>query len=293
MRREYRSPFMKLPSEVTFHILKLLNFGELGKIATVDKYLYTFVHDNYLWRPFYNGVKDIEENTCLYDKARIEWSKHNEGTAFGALRLLITPSLRVNPHKLTLNDVFKENMNIFLVAVRINGLALQHAGVSVQSQRKIGILAVRSHPRAIEYVSKELQDDPEIVSLAVNRWRDALKHVSDRFKDNLQTVLTAVANGGWQLQYASARLRDNITVVTAAVKQDGRALVHASPRLKDTEDVVLSAINRSGAEAHRYASERLRNDFNMQKATHSKFGFLTNMRNDELMLHPLIEGPNT
>ena len=181
---------------------------------------------------------------------------------------------------------FQNDKVVVLVAVKVNGLALEHASKELQQDEDVVLAAVSDDPNALKLLDRKnpLRNDVEIVLAAVSQDGWALEYAGKQAQANPQVVLAAVEENGYAMQYAgsalkndrgfalravaldaiafqyvAARLRDNNTVALAAVAENGDALEFASERLRANKKFALAAVTLNGY-ALRYVSEDLRND---------------------------------
>lgn len=181
---------------------------------------------------------------------------------------------------------FQNDKEVVLVAVKVNGLALEHASKELQQDEDVVLAAVSDEPNALKLLDRKnpLRNDVEIVLAAVSQDGWALEYAGKQAQANPQVVLAAVEENGYAMQYAgpalkndrgfalravaldaiafqyvAARLRDNNTVALAAVAENGDALEFASERLRANKKFALAAVTLNGY-ALRYVSEDLRND---------------------------------
>ena len=92
-------------------------------------------------------------------------------------------------------DVFKNNKEIMLAAVKNNGGALKYASAALKADKDIVLAAVQNHGQALGNASAALKADKDI-------------------------ILAAVQDDGWALCYASAALQNDKDIVLAAVQHD-------------------------------------------------------------------------
>ena len=101
-------------------------------------------------------------------------------------------------------ETLRDDGELVLVAVRRQGLALEHASLRLRADRGVASCACRSNGLALQFCAPAFQDEAAFVTSAE------------------------------ALRYASPRLQDDDDLVQRLVRQAGRdaALVHASSRLR-------------------------------------------------------------
>jgi hypothetical protein len=107
-------------------------------------------------------------------------------------------------------DLFRDDEDVVLEAVKIDGFNLELAGDEIRINKKIVLEAVKQHGRSIMFASKELQDDNDVVLEAVKQDDTALWWASDRLKNDKEIVLEAVRQDEKALGYASRELQEEL-----------------------------------------------------------------------------------
>ena len=130
------------------------------------------------------------------------------------------------------SDRLKDNYEIIIKAISIDGRTLQNASNRLKNNYEIVKLAVSNNGSAIEFASTELKNNYEIVKLAVSGYGYALKFVSNELKDNFDIVKLAVGKNGYALEFASENLKDNDEIVTLAINHYRDAIYYASERIQ-------------------------------------------------------------
>ena len=143
------------------------------------------------------------------------------------------------------------------IAVRLNGLALQHAWLDMRGNPAIVLAAVRQNGLALQHAALDMRADPEIVLAAVRQNPLALQHAALDMRGNNEVVLVAVRQNPLALRYAALDMRGNNEVVLAAVRQNGLALQHAALNMRADLEIVLAAV-RQNPLALQYAALDLR-----------------------------------
>jgi len=86
------------------------------------------------------------------------------------------------------SKITKEDRNIVLSSVKIDGLSLKYASIELKSDREIVSAAVTQNCLAIQYACYELRLDSNIKDIAVKQNSNALKLVPDKLKNERELL---------------------------------------------------------------------------------------------------------
>jgi len=192
------------------------------------------------------GAEDAEERVIFLQKCE---------AAFEALKT----SRR---HMRLVDAKLRADREFVLLAVAIEGHALEFASEELQADAEIVFEAVQQAGYSLQFAAPTLRDDSEFISrlvVAVGGW--VLEFASESVCRDRQVVLAAVRKDGGALRYADSRLQADAEVVSCAVRQDGLALEFASENLRSHADMVAEAVVQN-ASALRFASDCIRGDGN-------------------------------
>lgn len=159
-------------------------------------------------------------------------------------------------------DVAKDNKELVLYLVNLNGNALQYASPRLLENKEIVLRAVTSVPDSLLYASYELRDDPEIIKTALEQSGDSIKYASDRLQDNKELILLSIQSEGF------FRLG----------KLDKETYMSISDRLKQDEDVFSTLIEFSGEIDSSLAEEAKEHNYEVFKALTSDEPLLNNKK---------------
>ena len=117
-------------------------------------------------------------------------------------------------------DNFRDNREIVLLAVYINGMALAYASDELKEDKEVAMVAIEQCGYAASCVSEFLKDNKDVAMLAVSKHSTNLNHLSERMRDNDDVVNKYLLNGTFDgsFQYISQRLRDNKEFIKKAIK---------------------------------------------------------------------------
>ena len=101
-----------------------------------------------------------------------------------------------------------------------------------RDDKEIVLMAVKESGIALKFASDRLKDDKEVVLEAVKQNNIALGYASDRLKDNKEVVSEAVNLNGKVLCFASDNLRDDVEVALGALRKNCMALKSVSERIR-------------------------------------------------------------
>lgn len=169
-----------------------------------------------------------------------------------ATQVNLISSLKFNGCILKYGDeLIRHHRLIVHDAVRRDGAAIQYihpnliAIMELSRNYEIFLDALRQDGMALYHLNNEFKDYPLFVLTAVEQNGLALKFASDRMKSNERVVKAAVLQNGCALEYASEALRNNPDIVLAAVQQNGLALKFASLALRANPEIIQEAINQN------------------------------------------------
>lgn len=149
-----------------------------------------------------------------------------------------------------------------LRSIRSGQVELEDLGDDLRNDREIVLAAVHVDGFALQYASEALRQDPTVVQAAVQADGQALVHAPDTFREDPTIVLSAVAENGMVLQHAGENARKNREVVRAAVQSRCEALQYAAPSLRGDQELVLDMLRhaREHPKALYFASTSLLDD---------------------------------
>lgn len=173
-----------------------------------------------------------------------------------------------------------------LETVSRDGIFLKYVSDKYKNDKIIVNAAVENNYSAFKYASDELQNDYDFIFTLISKNGLLLSIVKDKFKNNKEIVSAAVENNGRAIDYAPYQLQndpDIITISLTSLKKkekekvlrnvaiDGYLLKKEIAYQSDI-DVVNAAVEQCGC-AIRYASEELRNDYQLALKSVKNDGF--------------------
>ena len=154
----------------------------------------------------------------------------------------ITNRLQLNPSDLrNIEQTYRDNKALVLVAVRRNGYALKYASDRLKNTEDVVLEAVKNNGHGLQFANVRLQDNENIATAAVKCIPAALQHASERMRDTEAVVLEAVRGNGLVLKYAGENTRSMKNVVEEAIKlkkgfftfeDRGRVLEYTDPETR-------------------------------------------------------------
>lgn len=144
------------------------------------------------------------------------------------------------------NKTIRSDREIVFEAVKTLGVALCFASKFLRSDREIVLQAVKSDGWALQYASKSLKSDRSFILEAINADYSSLKFASKALKSDREIVLEAVKLNGWTIQFASKDLKSDKDLFLEVVKVNGLALEFASKDLKSDREIVIEAVKNRG-----------------------------------------------
>ena len=148
----------------------------------------------------------------------------------------------------------RNNEEIVLQAVNMDGLSLAHASATLQNNPKVVLAAVRDVPEAFDFASNAMKRDPKVVLAVVQINGSALAFASDELKKDPKIVLAAVQNDPLALRFADLELQNNRDMVLAALHNtSAKKLTINEELLRDPE--IRAAIKAQSDDSSSISSE--------------------------------------
>ena len=149
-------------------------------------------------------------------------------------------------------EVYRDDLNIVLMACRAHGSEYEHASKRVRRNRDVILAAFSSGSAHIfDFVPRDMQaqvsEDRELMLAAVASFGLTLFHASPTLKDDRELVKVAVTDSCDSLGYASWRLRQDKDLALYAARQQtdngDSPLGHLSQELREDRGVVAAFCN--------------------------------------------------
>lgn len=161
------------------------------------------------------------------------------------------------------DDVWKADLGIALVAIRKNGDLLQHVSGELKANRELALLAIqqsrRSPGSAWQHVCPSLRHDKEFCLSAICRCPALFPKLPASFSENPDFILEAVQRKGGVIQYVPQQFQQARNIVMAAVERNPNIISSVLPEFRADREVVLTAVLHEGC-LLKYASDSLRGD---------------------------------
>jgi len=162
-------------------------------------------------------------------------------------------------------EEMRENITIFMEALKINGRIFLFASEKLRSNIEIIKLAINNYPEAIWCVMGEWRTNIDLILFAITNSDNIGKYLPYEIYENkslLQTILNHPSENPEKnkiLLKHAVTFQDDRDVVLAAVTSCGCALKWASKEVRNNRDVVLAALKHN-ATAIKYVSAALKTD---------------------------------
>lgn len=115
------------------------------------------------------------------------------------------------------SDRLKNDRDVVLMTVKLDGLNLKHASKELQDDYEIVLAAVRNDGRALEFASLRLRSDKKIVKSAIHNNIAAVYCMSEEARDNKNIMLYILKKDGQYFHLASHKLRKDFKVIRTAL----------------------------------------------------------------------------
>ena len=153
------------------------------------------------------------------------------------------------------NDYYEQIVKLF---VQYDGLALKHVSITMKNKLNVVLIAVKQNGLALEF-AKKLQNNIDVIFTALRQNGFAIQCVSTTMSKKLEVVLTAVRQNGLVFSHILEEMKCNSEVIIAALQQNGLTLQFLTDKQKNIQKFVLHAVQQNG-EAIKYASIEQQND---------------------------------
>lgn len=132
----------------------------------------------------------------------------------------------------TLDQVFRDDPEILLIAFRYDSHAFDYADPAVKSKflanKEFVLKAIKIHPAIFYDISKDLQMDKDVVLEAVGQDANLWDYISLDLQQDRAVFLAAVNQNGLYLEHGKVLFRSDKEIIEAAVKQNPEAAKYAA-----------------------------------------------------------------
>jgi len=172
------------------------------------------------------------------------------------------------------DDKFKDDNEIVKLAVQNDGLALRYASSNLKNDKEIVKLAVENNILSIQYaneiqIDNILLDDQEIKNNNKIKNNKIWIYIIKKYNNDKNFILNIIKDKPFALIYASDIVKQDSEIISKLVEiittKDSLALQYASDELKNNFDIVKLAVGDNGL-ALQYAGDELKNNFDIVKA---------------------------
>jgi len=124
------------------------------------------------------------------------------------------------------SDEIKDDEDIILPLMKINGRQLGYASSRLRKNKNIVYTAIKNHQDAYSYPDESFYKDKEFILLSLNHkqqlydiddYSDFLEDYEENIIDDKNIVLAAVKKSGLNFKYASLRLKDDKEIVITSI----------------------------------------------------------------------------
>ena len=154
-----------------------------------------------------------------------------------------------------LQSVCKKSKNIYL------------ASKELQNNKDILLIIVKYNSCGYKYVPEHLKYDKDIILEVIkknnNQYKNIYKNLPDNLKADKQIILEVIKINIELLYYAPFVIINDYDIIMEAININPfNGLKYASEQLKDNYDIVLKAVEKNGY-ALQFASNKLKDNFNI------------------------------
>lgn len=148
--------------------------GNLYNVNTIEKYILDELLDGYEFLK--NNINlDLAKKTFYKDKIDIEFAKK---------------ILNRNGMCLQNLEVFKNNRDLVLIAIKENGCSIKYASENLKNDKELVLIAIENNINAFEYISDKLKKDLDVLKLSIEKKPELWKDLDKKFKnfENSKTI---------------------------------------------------------------------------------------------------------
>jgi hypothetical protein len=115
----------------------------------------------------------------------------------------------------------RADLEFVMLAVQLNGMALQGVSDELRGDREVVLAAVRQNGNALQYASIRLRGDKKVALEAVSQRGHAFQHATAKVRHDRKTVLAALYRDPSAMQHTSEKNRYGINAcILSTVKSD-------------------------------------------------------------------------
>ncbi len=136
-----------------------------------------------------------------------------------------------------------QTLDIVREAVKNNGLALQFAGESFKKDLGVVVEAIKNNSDSLKFADESMQFCRQVISLRGKdrAWGLAMKLKPDT-PEHHEAALAVAEYGYFPVRFLNDKFKEDRQFIIFAVQQDGLSLESAHPSLKKDKDVVIAAV---------------------------------------------------
>ena len=130
-----------------------------------------------------------------------------------------------------INDKNKNDKNIFLPLVSMNGSDISYISNDLALDKDIVYSAIKQNPTSYKYIDKSFFNNKEFILLCLVDSEYSNGYDEENYEDFLEDL--------------DEKFKDDKDIVIASLKKCCKNIIHCSKRLRNDKDVILTAINNS------------------------------------------------
>lgn len=217
-----------------------------------------------------NELTEVQRGVVVMDKADILAIDHQPSRKAYVLAALTRGNYDLES-ELKTSDVYKDDYDVFLAAVKWNGEDLEFASEAFKDDYDLVLAAVTvidlydsssvwsgSSGGGLMYASQRLKGNPHVVQAAMDsvnseddresktsQWEEIWEHVpkdAEVFKDSA-IVLNAIKSDGLLLRFMPEGVRGDPVFVKTATEEDPDSLCHATDALRNNSKILQSIVD--------------------------------------------------
>lgn len=139
---------------------------------------------------------------------------------------------------------WREDREIALQAVALNGAHLEYVGTVLQADRALVMVAVGQYGQALRYASASMRGDPEVVLRAVRKQSEALQFAVTELRHDLAFAKQALTANGLCMEWLPREHQGNRELAFIAVQDNGHAFLYCDASLWRDVNLAKAALRK-------------------------------------------------
>jgi hypothetical protein len=161
------------------------------------------------------------------------------------------------------NDKFKDDYDIVILAVTNDNNSLKYASVNLRGNSKLFEYCLRNRTSKdcsfIQYASDKLRNDPKLMLKIITEDGQAVKYLGERLSNDKTFILQLFKKELISKEFIPKKFLSDDTFLLNCLKIDGTLLENLGVKQKANKDYVMTAIKQNG-DAIEFAADKFKNE---------------------------------